>query len=219
MAMLSRGAGKGQRVRPPVKKTRTGSLTGYFLRGRREHMQISSQVEKFHFPFPKHPCPVSGGARTPNSCLVSTSRFDAASRDGTTTEEGETGLGERHKLNLSRVHCIITLIFLLQGVEPISTPRTALYPLFDPGPTAIDAASRDGTTTSISNFFLFYGVLAHEVKYVLLFLSILRCPFMTDFAVYLKKTRYDKFGRVGPLPIPGHAKVTACVWNPDTGSG
>ena len=157
MAMLSRGAGKGQRVRPPVKKTRTGSLTGYFLRGRREHMQISSQVEKFHFPFPKHPCPVSGGARTPNSCLVSTSRFDAA--------------------------------------------------------------SRDGTTTSISNFFLFYGVLAHEVKYVLLFLSILRCPFMTDFAVYLKKTRYDKFGRVGPLPIPGHAKVTACVWNPDTGSG
>ena len=43
--------------------------------------------------------------------------------------------------------CDITLLFLLQGVKPISTPRMALYALFDPGPTAIDAASRDGTTT------------------------------------------------------------------------
>ena len=62
-------------------------------------------------------------------------------------------------------------------------------------------------------------VLADAVKYFLFFLTILRCPFMADLAVYLKKTPMSSSVGWRQLPIPGHAKVTVCVWNPDTGRG
>ena len=53
-------------------------------------------------------------------------------------------------------------------------------------------------------------VLAHAVEYFLLFFTILRCPFMADLTVYLKKTPMSSSVGWRHLPIPGHAKVT-CV--------